>query len=82
MSEIRKLACPKCRNTTFEVYLVVVKNFFFDGAPLTFTMQRCTKCGWQTHPTDSNALRKLIVDVLKGKVSSEGFVYAEVNVNE
>ena len=76
-TKIKKLACPKCKGTTFEVYLVTVEGFFMDGKPLHFTMERCTNCGWKTHPTNKEELKTAIKKVLKGETPKEGFVFAE-----
>jgi len=73
----RKLACPKCKGTTFEVYHVLVENFYSNRRPVSFTMEKCLNCGWQTHPTTKRKLNELIDKILKGEKPENGFVYAE-----
>jgi len=77
----KKLACPKCRSTSFEIYLVTIPNFFpslLEKEPsLTYDLARCTNCGWESLPTRKDKLRKLVLSVLRGEVPKKGFVLAE-----
>jgi predicted nucleic-acid-binding Zn-ribbon protein len=73
---IRKLACPKCGGTLFELYYVQVEKFFPSGNPLTFLMQRCVNCGWETHPRNVEDLRKFLDAVLRGE-KVERFIFVD-----
>jgi len=73
----KKLACPKCKRTFFEVFLIRVSGFFYYGSPLVFTLSRCINCGWESHPTETGKLKEIVAKLLRGEVPQEGFILAE-----
>jgi predicted nucleic-acid-binding Zn-ribbon protein len=77
---MKKLACPKCGATAFELYIVEIPDFFKLGQEdrtLTYEMAKCKNCGWQSLPTEAEEIRKLVISVLRGKTPKEGFALAE-----
>jgi predicted nucleic-acid-binding Zn-ribbon protein len=74
----KKLACPKCGNTLFELYYVQVNDFYPNGKPLIFIMHKCSNCGWETHPKSVEELKNYIDKVLSGE-KIESFVFAKEN---
>ena len=77
-----KLACPKCKGTTFEVYLIEIPSFFqpilTKDTALHFLMEKCLNCGWKTHSTDRHEVRRMLQMMFKRcYVSEEGFIKAE-----
>jgi predicted nucleic-acid-binding Zn-ribbon protein len=80
--ELRKLACPRCRGTMFEIYLVKAEPFYFEKTILnvgevSFLKYRCLNCGWESPPKDEEELKQLIMDMLKGKPFREGLIFAD-----
>ncbi len=71
--ETFKLACPKCRGTIFEVYGVNAKHFHAKihkllgkrgSDDMSFTMEKCVKCGWQSHKLSFDHMNETIQHML------------------
>jgi len=77
--QTKLLACPECKSSRFYIYTAKADNFFFDGKPLVFTLFKCIRCGWESHPRSSKELNEIATALLKGdtqELSKFSFVEA------
>jgi predicted nucleic-acid-binding Zn-ribbon protein len=74
---INRLSCPKCNSTKFEVYLVVIEDFFQSGRPIAYIMHKCIDCGWESAPRDKEKIREVMIKMMTGKGYEEAFKLEE-----
>jgi len=77
-------ACPNCGNTTFKAYVVIAKDFFKirfnpnSSNDLIFQLHVCSKCGWKSHLTDEEGIKKTISVALFAASTSDTSLRAEI----
>ena len=82
VERMRKLACPDCKGTTFEVYLVKIENFFPEklgkNTQLTLIIEKCRICGWESNTTNRDeAIRRASIMLRRLPIDWKGFVDVE-----
>lgn len=70
---LKKLACPECDGTIFEVFLMEYPNFYSEevvamtkgsGTSMYTETEKCIKCGWTAHPTTTEDAREVLMIML------------------
>lgn len=74
----KQLACPKCKGTKFEIFQIKLNDFFYDHTPITTTIEKCVKCGWESNTTDVQEAKRRVQTILrKGVPDWDGFIEAD-----